>query len=79
MMITNVDTLDKDVKLYNCGSRRLSHNIQTKLNMLPVNVYKHRKTGKTISVYVMTDELSEFLTTWSKNKPLKNKKGDDIV
>lgn len=75
MKMTNVKELEtsKNAKFFNCGSKRLSHNIQTKLNMVPVDVYTHRKTGKTISVFVMTKELSEFLVEWSKNNPRKTK------
>lgn len=74
MKINNVSELEeKGTKFYSCGSQRLSHNIQTKLGMVPVNVYKHRRTGKLINVFVMTEELSEFLKQWTKNRPLSAK------
>ena len=76
MKITNTQELkDNGTKFYSCGSQRLSHNIQTKLGMVPVNVYKHRKTGKLINVFVMTDELSRFLEEWTKNRPTIIKEG----
>lgn len=73
MLITNVEELKKKkkIKVYNCGSQRLSHSIRTKLGMVPINVYKHEKTGRIINVFVMTDELSKFLTEWTKNNPRK--------
>ena len=75
MKITNLEELEKDknIKLYNCGSQKLSHEIRTKLNMVPVNIYKHRTTGKLVNVFVMTNELSEFLKQWTLNKPSKKK------
>lgn len=72
MVLTNIEEIEKNgVKFFSCGSKKLSHNIQTKLSMVPVNVYKHRTTGKTINVFIMTDELSQFLKRWSENKPPK--------
>ena len=77
MIITNADELikDKKVEIFNCGSQRLSHEIRTKLGILPIKVYEHRKSNRIINVFIMTKELSEFLTEWSKNKPTKNKGG----
>lgn len=73
MLITNIEELkkNKDIQIYNCGSQRLSHAIKTKLGMAPITIYKHKNTGKIINVFVMTNELSEFLKEWSKNKPEK--------
>lgn len=73
MLITNIDKLEqeKKVKTYSCGSQRLSHSIITKLGMVPIKVYKHSQTGKYINVFIMTDELSKFLTEWSNNNPRK--------
>lgn len=74
MLIANLKELEdkKDVKTYSCGSQRLSHAIRTQLNMVPVQTYEHKKTGKLINVYIMTKELSDFLTQWTKNRPNKN-------
>lgn len=71
MLISNIKELEKDksIHTYSCGSQKLSHEIRTRLNIVPVNVYKHKKTGKLVNVFIMTDELSRFLTEWSKNKP----------
>lgn len=73
MLITNIEELEKKkkVKTYSCGSQRQSHEIRTKLGMVPVKVYKHEKTGRIINVFVMTNELSKFLTEWTKNNPRK--------
>lgn len=75
MKITNIKELQKNqsLEIYNCGSQKLSHEIRTKLNLVPVDIYKHKKTGKLINVYIMTDELSKFLIDWTNNRPLKNK------
>ena len=71
MLITNLKELSNDnkIKLYNCGSQRLSHAIRTKLNIVPIDIYRHKKTGKLINVFIMTNELSNFLTEWSNNRP----------
>lgn len=73
MLITNIKELEtkKRIKTYSCGSQRLSHAIRTELGMVPVNVYKHEKTGKIINVFVLTNELSAFLTKWTNNNPKK--------
>lgn len=73
MLITNIEELEekKNIKTYSCGSQRLSHEIRTKLGIIPINIYKHRKNGRIINVFVMTNELSEFLKVWSKNNPKK--------
>lgn len=75
MVITNVEELieKNKIKTYECGSQRLSHAIRTKLNMVPIDIYTHRTTGKIVNVYVMTDELSRFLRDWTKNNPKKSK------
>lgn len=75
MLITNIEELEekKKIKTYSCGSQRLSHSIRTKLGIVPINVYKHNKSGKIINVFVMTNELSEFLKDWSNNNPKKIK------
>nr|DAT76356.1 MAG TPA: hypothetical protein [Caudoviricetes sp.] len=73
MLITNIEELEKKkkVKTYSCGSQRQSHEIRTKLGMVPIKVYQHSQTGKYINVFIMTDELSKFLTEWSNNNPRK--------
>lgn len=75
MLITNIEELQdsKSVKTYSCGSQKLSHEIRTQLNMLPINIYKHRRTGKLVNVFVLTEELSKFLTEWTNNNPKKLK------
>lgn len=75
MKITNLEQLkqEKKVKTYSCGSQKLSHEIRTKLDMVPIDIYKHRTTGKLINVFIMTDELSDFLKQWTANKPNKEK------
>lgn len=75
MKITNLEQLEQEnkVQTYSCGSQKLSHEIRTQLNMVPVNIYKHRKTGKLVNVFIMTKELSDFLTEWTKNRPFKKK------
>lgn len=70
-LINNVNDLKIDT--YKCGSRRLSHEIKTNLGILPINVYK-TKDNKIINVFIMTPQLSKFLTEWSKNNP-KRKEG----
>lgn len=79
MLITNTDELieNKEIKTYSCGSQRLSHEIITKLHICPINVYTHKTTGKLINVFIMSKELSKFLTNWTKNNP-KHKKGGII-
>jgi len=76
MLITNTNELieNKDIKTYSCGSQRLSHEIITKLHICPINVYTHKTTGRLINVFIMSKDLSEFLTKWTKNNP-KYKKG----
>lgn len=76
MLITNTDELieKENIKTYSCGSQRLSHEIITKLHICPINVYTHKTTGRLINVFIMSKELSEFLTKWTKNNP-KRKKG----
>lgn len=71
MQISNLKQLldGKRFEVFNCGSQRLSHCIRTQLNMAPIQVYKHNKTGKIINVFIMTKELSKFLENWSSNKP----------
>lgn len=69
MKINNIE--ETQVAVYSCGSQRLSHEIRTQLGMIPINVYKHKKSGKIINVYVMTNELSQFLRKWSENNPHK--------
>lgn len=75
MLISNIKQLEQDKKIntYSCGSQKLSHEIRTRLNLVPVSVYKHKKTGKLVNVFIMTEELSRFLTDWTNNKP-KNQK-----
>lgn len=75
MLVTNIAELT-GIKFYKCFSQRLSHNIQTKLNILPIEVYTH-KNGKIVNVYIMTKELSDFLVEWSNNKPTKAKGGNN--
>lgn len=67
--ITNINELD-NIKKYFCGSQRLSHNIRTKLGILPIDVYTN-KNNKVINVYIMTPQLSQFLNDWTKNNPKK--------
>ena len=52
MLITNIEELEneKKVKTYSCGSQRQSHEIRTRLGMVPIKVYKHEKTGRIINV-----------------------------
>lgn len=71
MLVTNISDLT-GIKLYKCFSQRLSHNIQSKLDIVPINVYTH-KNGKIVNVYVITPELSAFLREWSENNPNKGK------
>lgn len=75
MLITNVKELEqnKQIDTYSCGSQKLSHEIRTRLNLVPINVYKHKKTGKLVNVFIMTKELSEFLTNWTNNRPNKSR------
>lgn len=55
---------------FQCGSRRLSHWLLTKKEIFPVDTYVHNN-GKTISIFVMTPELSEALYEWTANNPNK--------
>jgi len=77
MLITNTEELieEKKIKTYSCGSQRLSHEITTKLRIVPIKVYKHATTGRLINVFIMSNELSEFLTQWTKNNPRRKKGG----
>ena len=76
MLITNTNELmeKEDIKTYSCGSQRLSHEIITKLHICPINVYTHKTTGKLINVFIMSKELSEFLTNWTKNNPRRKRR-----
>ena len=69
MLVVNVAELT-GIKFYKCFSQRLSHNIQCKLGILPIDVYTH-KNGKIVNVFVMTPTLSAFLKEWSENNPKK--------
>ena len=75
MHITNLKELKEDnkISLYSCGSQKLSHAIRTQLNMVPIQVYKHRANGKLVNVFIMTEELSLFLTKWTNNNPKRAK------
>lgn len=75
MLITNLKDLENENKIstYSCGSQKLSHAIRTQLNMVPIQVYKHRANGKLVNVFIMTEELSRFLTEWTNNNPKKHK------
>lgn len=79
MLISNIDELkaENKVKTYSCGSQRLSHEIRTKLNIVPIQIYRHRKTKKLVNVFIMSKELSAFLTEWSANKPRRIKEVKD--
>lgn len=75
MKITNINEIGANIKVYHCGSQRLCHAIQTRLGQISIDTYVH-KNGKIINVFVMTDELSHFLTEWSKNNPHKEVKNE---
>lgn len=68
-MITNYKDI-KGVQFYKCFSQRMSHVIQNKLNVCPIDIYTH-PNGKIVNVFIMTPELSEFLKKWTENKPNK--------
>ena len=67
--ITNARHI-QGLKTFNCFSQRLSHAIQNKLGICPIDIFTHAN-GKIVNVYIITPELSEFLTEWTKNKPRK--------
>ena len=71
-IITNISQIakTKSVKIFKCFSQRLSHEIQNRLGVCPVDVYTH-ENGKVVNVYIMTPELSALLTEWTANKPKK--------
>ena len=73
--ISNIEQLKAEFgfEVFPCGSQRLSHEIRTKLNLLPIKCYENSK-GKVINVYIMTKQLSEFLVEWSAKKPKVVKK-----
>lgn len=73
MMITNLEQLKKENKIttYSCGSKRLAHAIETQLGLIPIKNYRHHNTGRLVSVFIMCDELSRFLTEWTKHRPSK--------
>lgn len=75
MKIINIDELKENIEVYHCGSQRLCHAIETQLGQIPINVYTH-KNGKLINVFIMTNELSQFLTIWSRNNPNKEVKNE---
>lgn len=74
-MITNISEI-KGVRIYKCYSQRLSHAIQTQLQVLPVNVYWERN-GRIVNAYILTDELSLFLKKWSEARTKKGGKKDE--
>lgn len=75
MKILNTEEIKKanPKTIYSCGSERLSHEIRTKLNLLPIRVYQH-KNGKIINEFIMCEKLSNFLKEWTNNNP-KRKEG----
>lgn len=67
--ISNLNEIN-NLKTYCCGSQRLSHNIKTKLGIMPIDVYKN-KNNKIINVFILTPDLSDYLIEWTKNNPKK--------
>ena len=61
------------LKTFKCFSQRLSHAIQNKLGVCPIDIFKH-SNGKIVNVFILTPELSAFLAEWTKNKPEKEAK-----
>lgn len=71
-IITNARKIE-GLKLFKCFSQRLSHSIQNRLGVCPIEIYKH-PNGKIVNVFIITPELSAFLTEWTNNKPEKEAK-----
>ena len=67
--LTKEQLQDKE-QFYQCGSRKLCHWLMTSKQTFPVYSYVHTN-GKTISVFVMNNELSEYLHEWSNAKNTK--------
>lgn len=69
MFIENLNEL-KGVEKYICGSPNLCKFLE--MNGLKY-VYSYQlgkeKNNRTMWVFIMTPELSQLLTQWSKNKP----------
>lgn len=54
-------------KLYYCGSPPLKEFIESK-GIIHVNSYVNKKTGRTIWIFILTDDLSDILTFWTNNR-----------
>ena len=71
MIIENVEQV-KDIKKYTCGSPKLNNFLEEHGFK---NVYSYKlsaaKHNKTMWVYILTNELSDLLSQWTKNKPSK--------
>lgn len=57
-------------KLYYCGSPPLKDFIE-KNDIVHVNSYFNKRTGRTVWIFIMTNKLSELLTIWTNNRDKK--------
>lgn len=60
----------QEKEYYKCYSWKLKRFIQAH-GVYPISSGVNGKTNKVYHLFVVSDELSEILTNWSKNKPAK--------
>lgn len=65
-----IHDIPADAKLYKCGSINQWKALE-KMSIFHVDTFVSKKTKRTIRVYIWTDEITDFLIEWSKNKPKK--------
>lgn len=68
--------IPEGVKLYKCGSINQWKALEA-LGIDYIDSFISKKTKKVVRVYIWTDEITNFLVEWGKNKP-KSKDGDVI-
>jgi hypothetical protein len=62
--------IPKDTKLYNSGSSNQWKALEL-LGIFPIDAFVSKKTNRLIKVYILTDEVADFLVKWSANKSKK--------
>lgn len=68
--------IPEGVKLYKCGSIN-QWKVLEALGIDYIDSFISKKTKKVVRVYIWTDEITNFLVEWGKNKP--KSKGDDVI
>lgn len=71
MLIRNINEISPPIKTYSCGSPNQMCFLEEN-GIKHIYRYIHNISGKKIWIYIMCNKLSELLTKWSKNKPIKN-------